>query len=173
MKYRLLILAFGVTALCSACGGDDDGDRATVQINKVDMQGVGTSIGSIDLSDGKSGLVIVPNVNSLSPGPHGMHFHENPDCGPSTKDGKTVAAGAAGEHYDPAHTDRHEGPTGNGHLADLPRLMAGTDGRANGLLIAPRIKVSDIRGRALVIHAGDDNYADDPGGDRIACGLVP
>ena len=39
----------------------------------------------------------------------------------------------------------------------------------------PRLKASDLRGRALVVHAGGDTYADTPplggGGARIACGV--
>jgi Cu/Zn superoxide dismutase len=37
--------------------------------------------------------------------------------------------------------------------------------------------VSDVRGRALVIHEGGDNYSDQPenggGKGRVACGVVP
>jgi Cu-Zn family superoxide dismutase len=34
-----------------------------------------------------------------------------------------------------------------------------------------------VKGKALMIHAGGDNYADQPkplggGGDRIACGVI-
>jgi Cu-Zn family superoxide dismutase len=44
-------------------------------------------------------------------------------------------------------------------------------------LTAPRLKVADAEGRALMIHAGGDNYSDQPkplggGGARIACGVV-
>ena len=39
------------------------------------------------------------------------------------------------------------------------------------------VKLSDLRGRALVIHEGGDNYTDNPenggGKGRIACGVVP
>ena len=44
--------------------------------------------------------------------------------------------------------------------------------------MAPRIKdASQLKGRALVLHAGGDNYEDTPapnggGGDRIACGII-
>ena len=44
--------------------------------------------------------------------------------------------------------------------------------------VVPRLKLADIHGKALMIHAGGDNYADEPkplggGGARIACGVVP
>jgi Cu-Zn family superoxide dismutase len=37
--------------------------------------------------------------------------------------------------------------------------------------------VKDVRGRSLIIHAGEDNYSDQPaslggGGIRIACGVI-
>jgi Cu-Zn family superoxide dismutase len=48
----------------------------------------------------------------------------------------------------------------------------------SGTAVAPRIKdVSALKGRALMIHAGGDNYSDAPaplggGGARLACGVV-
>ena len=63
-------------------------------------------------------------------------------------------------------------------LGDLPVLTVGADGTAKEELTAPHIKdLGAVRGRALMIHAGGDNYADEPkplggGGARIACGVV-
>jgi Cu-Zn family superoxide dismutase len=42
---------------------------------------------------------------------------------------------------------------------------------------AQRLKTSDLAGRAITIHAGGDNYSDNPkklggGGARVACGVV-
>lgn len=84
---------------------------------------------------------------------------------------------AAGGHYDPANTDFHSGPYGEGHLGDLSLLYADSKGEANSPILAPRVKVSDLKGRSLMIHAGGDNYSDNPkklggGGARMACGVV-
>jgi len=42
--------------------------------------------------------------------------------------------------------------------------------------LAPHLKVRDLHGHALMIHAGGDNYDDTPaplgGGARIACGVI-
>jgi Cu-Zn family superoxide dismutase len=94
------------------------------------------------------------------------------------KDGKRVPGLAAGGHYDPAGTGRHEGPYGDGHLGDLPPLYVDDGGWGSMPVLAPRVKVSDIRNRSLMIHAGGDNYSDHPaklggGGARMACGVVP
>jgi Cu-Zn family superoxide dismutase len=93
------------------------------------------------------------------------------------KEGKPVAALAAGGHYDPATTGKHEGPQGKGHLGDLPALTVGPDGKAVTPVTAPRLKMADVHGRSLMIHTGGDNYADQPaplggGGARVACGVV-
>ena len=64
-----------------------------------------------------------------------------------------------------------------GHLGDLPALTVGADGTASTAVTAQRLKMSDVKDRSLMIHAGGDNYSDMPaalggGGARIACGLV-
>jgi Cu-Zn family superoxide dismutase len=105
-------------------------------------------------------------------------LHSEGSCEPAVNDeGQMSAAQAAGGHYDPDNTGRHEGPQGEGHKGDLPVLEVAADGTAQDTLTAPRLTVADARGRALMIHAGGDNYSDEPqplggGGARIACGIV-
>jgi len=89
-----------------------------------------------------------------------------------------TAGMAAGGHFDPANTKKHLGPDAmGGHKGDLPVLKVAADGTATGLLLAPHLKLADLAGHALMIHAGGDNYADQPkplggGGARIACGVI-
>jgi len=148
-----------------------------IKVQLVNEAGVGKEIGTITASDGKYGLLLTPQLSDLSPGLHGFHIHEKPDCAHAMKDGKAVPALAAGGHYDPAATGKHEGPYGNGHLGDLPALYVAADGKATLPVLAPRLKVDDLKGRSIMIHAGGDNYSDSPaplggGGARAACGVV-
>ncbi len=148
-----------------------------VKVNLVDEHGVGKEIGTVAASDSKYGLILTPQLSDLTPGLHGFHVHDKPDCSHAVKDGKAIPALAAGGHYDPAGTGKHEGPYGNGHLGDLPALYVAADGKATLPVLAPRLKVADIKGRSLMIHAGGDNYSDAPaplggGGARVACGVV-
>ncbi len=51
------------------------------------------------------------------------------------------------------------------------------NGNATQPIFAPELELDDIEGRALMIHAGGDNYSDSPkklggGGDRVACGVI-
>jgi Cu-Zn family superoxide dismutase len=167
----LLIAALGAYAPLSPAA------PVTVTMHLIDSNGVGKSIGTVRAEDSKDGLVLSLKLNGLVPGKHGFHAHENAGCEPMEKDGKKTAGLAAGGHYDPDKSGKHEGPAGKGHLGDLPALVVDDKGMASERLVAPRLKVADLKGRSLMIHEGGDNYSDDPkplggGGARIACGVV-
>lgn len=169
--------ALSVAACILLLSGLVCAEDAVVKVNLVNEQGVGQEIGTIMATDSKFGLILTPQLSDLSPGLHGFHVHDKPDCSHAMKEGKAVPALAAGGHYDPANTGKHEGPYGNGHLGDLPALFISADGKATLPVLAPRLKVADIKGRSLMIHVGGDNYSDIPaplggGGARAACGVV-
>ena len=171
---RLTMVAVGVILLAAGPAG---AAQVTVAMNAVGAGGVGDLLGTIAFLDMPGGLRSEPNLSGLGEGRHGFHVHQNPDCGTKEKDGKTVAGLAAGGHFDPTSTGRHEGPAGNGHLGDLPVLYVDHKGRANRVSVAARLKTSDLAGRSIMIHAGGDNHSDQParlggGGARVACGVV-
>lgn len=169
----------GASANIPITGGNQSGgpQRLIVTMFKIDAKGVGPEIGTLTLYDGRGGLRIEPALTSLPPGERGFHVHEKPDCGPGMKDGVMQAGLAAGPHYDPNATGKHEGPFANGHRGDLPVLVVDAKGNATEAVNALHLSVNDVRGRAFVIHEGSDNYSDQPkplggGGARIACGVV-
>lgn len=150
-----------------------------VDMKSVTAEGFGKDVGSITISENAHGLIFTPALEGLPPDRalHGFHLHENPSCEPGEKDGKRMAALAAGSHYDPAGSKHHGSPWGNGHLGDLPPLYFDIDGKATQPVLAPKLKMENVKGHALVIHAGGDNYSDQPeplggGGARIACGVI-
>ena len=170
----------GLGASTSVNLGDDErtaGSQLTVAMYKIDATGIGAEIGTIMFQNTRKGLRIEPALGGLPPGEHGFHIHEKPDCGPGEKDGKMVAGLAAGGHFDPAATAKHMGPGGEGHRGDLPTLKVDANGNASDVMFVLRLSVDDLRGHALMIHEGGDNYSDQPkplggGGARIACGTV-
>ena len=166
----------GLTLLAAVIGTAAFGAETSVTIHALNESGTGDELGTVTVTDTDDGAMFTPELTGLTPGPHGFHVHVNPDCGPAEKDGKMVPGLAAGGHYDPGDTGAHLGPYGEGHLGDLPVLSVNDDGTADTALTAPRVKVSDLAGRSLIIHAGGDNYSDDPeplggGGARVACGV--
>jgi len=149
-----------------------------ITMNEIDAAGKVTPIGSVTLTATPWGILFTPDLKKLPPGLHGFHLHEKPDCGNTTKDDAVTVSGAAGGHWDPKKTGKHEGPYGNGHLGDLPALYVAADGTATMPVLAPRINdLNKVHGLALMVHAGGDNHSDQPvklggGGARIACGVV-
>jgi Cu-Zn family superoxide dismutase len=173
MKKTLAFLAAAAIVLT----GTAFAAEIVVQMNLIDEQGVGKAIGTVTITEGPSGLVLTPALTDLPPGVHGFHVHQNASCSAGEKDGKQVPGLAAGGHYDPAATAKHEGPSGAGHLGDLPALTAGADGKVTQAVNAARLKLADVAGRSLMIHAGGDTYSDMPaplggGGARLACGVI-
>ena len=173
MKKTLAFFAAAAIVLTGTAFAAD----IVVPMNLIDEQGIGKSIGAVTITEGPGGLVLTPALSDLPPGVHGFHIHQNPDCSAGEKDGKKVPGLAAGGHYDPAATAKHEGPSGAGHLGDLTALTVGADGTATQPVSAPRLKLADVAGRSLMIHAGGDTYSDTPaplggGGVRLACGVI-
>ncbi|HTK34250.1 MAG TPA: superoxide dismutase [Cu-Zn] SodC [Caulobacteraceae bacterium] len=141
--------------------------------------GPGAAIGSITATDTPAGVSFAVNLHGLPAGQHGFHVHANPSCAPTTNaQGVVTPAGGAGAHLDPAMTNMHMGPAGMGHLGDLPLIVVAADGTSYDTVVAHHIaSVADLKGHALMIHAGGDNYADTPaplggGGARLACGVA-
>ena len=166
------ILATTAIALSFLLPVTSQADEIAADMSLIDTQGTGAAIGRIVAKDASTGVIFIPSLKGLPPGEHGFHVHEFPDCGAKDKEGKSVPGLAAGSHYDPAGTGKHLGPAGVGHLGDLPVLTVAADGTAQEPVTAGRLKVDDLRGRALMIHADPDNYGDQPGGARIACGVL-
>jgi Cu-Zn family superoxide dismutase len=172
MTTHLAIAAVLLAASTSLALAED----ISVDMHKISAKGVGDKAGTVTLSDGEGGLTLKVSVAGVPAGEHGFHVHQNGACGPGEKDGKMQAGIAAGGHFDPQDTKTHTGPEGDGHEGDLPKLQSTTDG-IDMTVTAPRLKLADVRGHSLMIHAGGDTYSDKPemggGKGRIVCGVIP
>lgn len=150
-------------------------EKVVVLVNAVSSEDIGAKLGTITLQDTARGLSIQSKLSNLPSGFHGFHIHEKGSCAPAEKEGKSVAALAAGGHFNP-HQSGHGTPN-DGHMGDLPVLNVDSSGNANTTVLAPRLSLKDVKGLAIMIHAGGDNFSDYPkplggGGDRIACGVI-
>ena len=160
-RYQIMlsVIMFGVS-LCHA-------ETMSAMLYFTD-QGNHTEIGKVVFADSPYGLLIKPELSHLTPGLHGLHLHQHADCGDK--------GNHAGGHFDPQNTQSHQGPYGEGHLGDLPALYVDDQGQARLTTLAPRLRVVDLQGLTLMIHANGDNYLNDPplggGGARLACGLI-
>lgn len=184
MKSLKLLLSTVFVCACLIIGaGFAQAEVVRAEVFAATPTGGGMSYGSVIFIDTADGLEIRLALRGLPGGEHGFHVHEKGDCSPMTAaDGKVTPAGGAGGHFDPAKTGKHLGPNAGGHLGDLPVLVTSEMHGQNGVRgVMPvklkGVKAADFKGRAVMIHAGGDNYSDDPaplggGGARIGCGII-
>jgi len=107
------------------------------------------------------------DVKGLTPGKHGIHLHETGKCeGPDFK--------SAGGHLNPDNKEHGlKNPKGP-HEGDMPVMTASAKGTSRQTVNAPNAKLADLHGKALVIHAKeDDQMTAASSGERVACGVIP
>lgn len=133
-----------------------------------------TATGALAVTAEPGGVHITGTLTGVAPGgTHGFHVHETGDC--SAPD-----AASAGGHFNPGgHPHGHPGQ-GEHHAGDMPNLVADDAGTLMVDVQVPGVTIgdgggTDILGRALVLHAGADDYSSQPAGNsgpRIACGVI-
>jgi Cu-Zn family superoxide dismutase len=170
-------LRFALAAIALGAAGQAGADYK-VDMNAIDIKGVGAPIGTVRIAAVPGGgVVLTPDLKGLPAGEHGFHVHEFSNCGAKQKDGKLEAGESAGGHYDPMKTHKHLGPAGSGHRGDLPALKVEANGTATQPVSAKNLALKGLGNKSLMIHAGGDNFSDQPkpnggGGMRIACGVI-
>ena len=173
MKYAVLGLIASVTATAALAATP----TANLQINLKNS--TGGSAGTVTLTEAPNGVLLRLEAKGLTPGWHGLHFHEKGDCS---------AAGftSAGAHVHGKASVVHGllNPDGN-EAGDLPNLYVAADGTGTAELFSGYTSLSgkgarpalmDTDGSALVIHANPDDYKTQPiggAGPRVACGVIP
>jgi superoxide dismutase, Cu-Zn family len=136
------------------------------------LEGVGHVIGTLTVKNGEilvaghkeAALFITPALKGLPQGLYAFHVHENPACGPGQKDGESVPGLAAGGHLWLSGTGALSGKTFTSHLGDLQNLEVAADGTAKKTVVAARMTLADVVGRAFIIHASQDANS-----VRLAC----
>jgi Cu-Zn family superoxide dismutase len=194
----VVVAAAGVGVRVSAATAEPPFARA--QLALAD----GTRIGSVRFwDDQRAGATVVQVRLAVPPGAttsgafHGFHVHANDDpangsgCIADPNQAPSTWFVSVDGHlkHDPA--EKH-----GGHAGDLPTLYLDAGGHAEASFTVDRITPRELRGRAVILHAGADNFGNVPvgtapdqysansdaamtktantgnAGDRIACGVV-
>ena len=117
--------------------------------------------GVIHLKQKDGQVSITGKVKGLTPGKHGFHIHQYGDL--SADDGSS-----AGGHYAPEGHE-HGGPhKAQHHAGDLGNIVADENGVAMIDKQSDDFELSDVIGRAFVVHAGTDDLTSQPSGDAGA-----
>ncbi len=173
MKY---VLAAAVAALAvTTAGAQDAPANTTIELKNS----AGAAIGKATLAEGPSGVVLRIEAKGLTPGWHGLHFHEKADCSKAD-----FTSAGAHVHGKPTMVHGLLNPDAN-EAGDLPNIYAAADGSAHAEVFsgfvslkgaAGRENLMDKDGSAIVIHANADDHKAQPiggAGGRIACGVIP
>jgi Cu-Zn family superoxide dismutase len=138
----------------------------------------GHTLGNVTVTEAPHGVLLRIQVKGLTPGWHGVHFHEKADC----SDAKFKNSGGHIHSKTPVIHGLLK-PEAN-DSGDLPNIYATADGAATVELYSTLVSLNgggdrpallDSDGSALVIHAQPDDYKSQPiggAGDRVACAEI-
>lgn len=158
--------------------GHAEGSEHAERINAVFTGADGKASGTATFVGSGDGVVVTVAANGLEPGFHGLHIHSVGTC-----EGDFTSAGG---HL------QVEGHTGHPASGDLPSLFVREDGTGNLTTTTDAFTIEDLQnhgdGRAIVVHAGADNFANIPtryaaapdqttldtgdAGARVACAVI-
>lgn len=134
--------------------------------------GAGQAIGKVTLTEAPKGVLMRVEAKGLTPGWHGLHFHEKADC---SKADFTSAGGHTHGAGDRVHGLLN--PAAN-ETGDLPNLYVGADGSGAAEVFSSLTTLAalkDADGSAVVIHANADDHLAQPiggAGPRQACAEI-
>jgi superoxide dismutase, Cu-Zn family len=178
----------GAFTIASASGSvSGDGWEGTAVLRDVN----GTKVGKVKFEGDDHGTAVKATLNGITVGLdgfHGFHLHANDaggQCDPAATAGPFTNVGG---HWNPTAKDH------GSHSGDLPSIQVLLDGSGSARSVTGRFDPADIAGRAVILHAGPDNFGNVPtryvtgqppvagpdattkgtgdAGGRIACGIV-
>ncbi|MBB5914233.1 Cu-Zn family superoxide dismutase [Nocardia transvalensis] len=162
------------------------GDSVSVQLKDP----AGVQVGTASVAKSGNHLEITVEAHGLKPGFHGLHVHQNGKCEANSTAPSGGPAGdflSAGGHLQVGDQSTHPAS------GDLTSLEVRQDGTAKLVTTTDAVTLDDLKGKALMIHAGADNFGNVPtrytqangtagpdaetlatgdAGGRIACGVI-
>ncbi|MFI5718547.1 superoxide dismutase[Cu-Zn] [Nocardia sp. NPDC051750] len=177
--------AGNTTSATTGAPGQTREGSAQVELKDPTGRQVGTA--HFATVGGKVRLTV--EAQGLSPGFHGLHIHQYGKCEPNS----TAPSGGPPGHFLSAGGHLHlDGPEQHPAAGDMTALQVGKDGTGRLVTINDSVTMDQITGKALILHAGPDNFANIPtryqtdgvpgpdaetlstgdSGPRIACAVI-
>jgi Cu-Zn family superoxide dismutase len=189
-------LAAGIAVMASAESASAHGRWAEARLRSAD----GTRIGSVSFADDRSSdgtaVTVWLRKTVAVDAFHGLHIHANDTAGNGdgciadpAQPSSTWFVSADG------HWKRDPGELHGHHAGDLPSVYVNADGTTRLRVVVDKLTPAEVVGRAVVLHAGPDNFGNVPvgaaadqytagptalaktqatgnAGDRVGCGVV-
>lgn len=138
------------------------------------INAAGEESGTASLTSTLNGVLIEIEVNGLPADQWvAFHVHETGTCDPET------GHESAGGHFNPSDVEHGYLTETGPHAGDMPNQYVAADGALRSQIFNPLVTLDDgnasILGRALMVHAGADDYSSQPSGeagDRLACAVI-
>lgn len=162
-----------VSALMLASTAYAQQEQATATASFVDADGEAN--GTAELREASAGGVLIKIEVSGLPEESwvAFHVHEEGSCDAAT------GHKSAGGHFNPGSKEHGYDAAGGPHAGDMPNQYVAADGTLRAEVLNHAVTLADgdtgIRGRALMVHAGADDYSSQPSGDagdRLACAVI-
>lgn len=171
MKPMLPALGLAAFAMATAIPAAAQ-DLPTANIDFLGTEG--EPVGVATLTETGSGVLISIEVTGLPPSQWvGFHIHETGTCD------HTDGHESAGAHYNPLEAEHGYFAEAGPHAGDMPNQYVPADGVLRAEVLNTFVTLDDgdtgILGRALMVHAGADDYESQPSGDagdRLACAVI-
>ena len=208
----LALVALAVPALLASCADTDD-DAATSTTAAVVATTVpapdakatlntadGASTGTVTFSKASGGTEVAIELTAskaVTAGSfHAIHVHANGDAA-NGEGCKADPAMASSTWFTAVDGHLKTGTANHGdHSGDMPSVLVRKDGTASLTFTTDRFAPADLMGKAVILHAGTDNFGNIPtgagpdqytanseaattkttgtgnAGDRVACGVI-
>ena len=128
--------------------------------------------GTVTFTEENGFVTMFAEMEGLTEGVHAIHIHEKADC--SSPDGKST-----GGHWNPTAQPHGKWDAVEGyHKGDIGNFTADDSGKGSITFTTDQWcigcgdETKDILGKAVIVHAGTDDYITQPTGDaggRVSC----
>lgn len=167
---RIASATLAAALLAAAAASAQDSNTAQAEFLGLG----GTESGRATLTGSDGGVLFEIELTGLPPRKWvALHIHETGACDP------TSSHESAGGHFNPGEKAHGYLAAKGPHAGDMPNQYVGDDGVMRAQVFNGMVTLTDgdngIRGRAIVVHAGFDDYRTAPAGgagDRLACAVI-
>ena len=164
---KTIFVSLVALSVLTAFAQAEDITKATA---KLESKSGSKVTGTVTFTKMGDQVMVMAEIEGLTPGKHGFHIHEKGDC-------SAADAASAGGHFNPTHQHHGSPDSAERHVGDLGNIEADASGKAH-LHWMGKMDLSgpnSVIGKSVVVHGKEDDLKSDPAGNagpRVACGVI-